>query len=492
MLSNEYKNNTTKLKYLCPNGHKHHITLKKWNIGQRCGYCNGKKRLSIDYIKSEFKKEGFDLLTFTYNNSDSNLKFKCPNGHIHNTTWRNWSKGNRCPFCSGKAKKKIEAVIYSLSNDGYVFLSDSYVNSDTKFSYLCPNGHYHETTWSMWRNGFRCPHCSGKAKLNLQNIKDIISKDGYQCLTKEYINNHQLLDLKCPNGHIYKVSYANWRSKGYRCTKCSMHGTSLEEQELLMFIKSIYNGEVLHNVRYIIPPKELDIVIPSLKIAIEYCGNFWHSERMGKGKYYHLEKHQLCSKAGYQLITIFEDEWVLKNDIVKHKLLSYINPVLLHVVQSKDCIVRKINSEVAKYFCNDNHLYDYTYNNVVNIGAFCKGNLIAIMVFSNILISRDLWELCLICSKIGYNTIGVFSVLLKYFYCNYKCSELFSIVDNRWYLGNLYEELGFIFSASIPPYGWYLTDSCARRINSFYKSNKIYNRIWDCGSLKYVRRGVNK
>ncbi|NDB85961.1 MAG: tandem-95 repeat protein, partial [Alphaproteobacteria bacterium] len=58
----------------------------------------------------------------------------------------------------------------------------------------------------------------------------------------------------------------------------------------------------------IIAPYELDIVIPSKKLAIEYCGLFWHSEYNRPDPNYHANKLKLCGQQGYRLITIFEDE----------------------------------------------------------------------------------------------------------------------------------------------------------------------------------------
>ena len=52
--------------------------------------------------------------------------------------------------------------------------------------------------------------------------------------------------------------------------------------------------------------KEIDILIPDLKIGIEYNGLFWHNEnRKGKTPV-HLEKLEMCKNNGYNLIQIFE------------------------------------------------------------------------------------------------------------------------------------------------------------------------------------------
>ena len=52
---------------------------------------------------------------------------------------------------------------------------------------------------------------------------------------------------------------------------------SFLEYDVVDFIKSIYDGEILMNKRTIIPPLELDIYIPAKKLAIEVNGLFYHS-----------------------------------------------------------------------------------------------------------------------------------------------------------------------------------------------------------------------
>ena len=55
-------------------------------------------------------------------------------------------------------------------------------------------------------------------------------------------------------------------------------GTSIAETELSEFITSL-NVDIVTNERTILNGKELDIYIPSHKIAIEYNVLYWHSEK---------------------------------------------------------------------------------------------------------------------------------------------------------------------------------------------------------------------
>ena len=66
------------------------------------------------------------------------------------------------------------------------------------------------------------------------------------------------------------------------------HTVSYSEKELSDFVKSL-GVEIIENDRNIISPKELDIYIPSKKLAIEFDGLYYHSE-LFVNKNYHLNK----------------------------------------------------------------------------------------------------------------------------------------------------------------------------------------------------------
>ena len=97
-------------------------------------------------------------------------------------------------------------------------------------------------------------------------------------------------------------------------------GTSNEEQYLKNHI--ICNDKILTNYRKIIYPYELDIYIPSLKLAIEFNGNYYHCIDKLQSKTYHLDKSLLCREKGIRLIHIYEfedlDDQIYKvNELIK-------------------------------------------------------------------------------------------------------------------------------------------------------------------------------
>lgn len=61
-------------------------------------------------------------------------------------------------------------------------------------------------------------------------------------------------------------------------------------------------GKISLNDRHLLDGKELDIVLPDHKLAIEFDGLYWHNENV-VSPYYHLKKTEECAEKGYQLIT---------------------------------------------------------------------------------------------------------------------------------------------------------------------------------------------
>ena len=296
-----------------------------------------------------------------------------------------------------------------------------------------------------------------------------------------------------------------------RCPHCHpIHsGTSKPEQEMIAYVKSLYNGEVKERCKNIIHPFELDCFIPNKKIAFEFDGLFFHSEKSGgKDKFYHVNKTNLCEKHDIQLIHIFEDEWIEKNDIVKSRI-SNLFGIHNKVIYARNCIVTQIYSNISKQFQEENHIQG-SINAKINLGLYYNDELVSLMTFGKSRFSKKYeWELLRFCNKLGYHIPGAASKLLKHFERNYNPKSLISYADRRWSRGKLYEALGFTLDHISEPNYWYLTPKTLNRFSrQRFQKNKLkeilpkfdetmtevenmlandYDRIFDCGNLVYVK-----
>ena len=212
-----------KLDYICPNGHQHSISWHHWNISKnRCPYCAGVVSPTIEFIRSEFEKEGYKFLTNEYKNNKQNLEYVCPNGHKYYVRWANWQSGRRCPCFAGRPPLTIDFIRTQFKKEGYDLLSDRYISAHVKLKYKCNNGHVSYITWSNFKNGYRCSVCaninnSGSGHPNWRGgisfepycqiwsdkeyKADIRERDGNVCLNPYcFHNNEKVL-------HIHHIDY---------------------------------------------------------------------------------------------------------------------------------------------------------------------------------------------------------------------------------------------------------------------------------------------
>lgn len=235
---------------------------------------------------------------------------------------------------------------------------------------------------------------------------------------------------------------------------------SVGERQIGQFLTDC-DVEFISNDKSIISPYELDIYIPSHKIAIEYCGLYWHSdahERITPS--YHANKLKLCKQQGIRLLTIFEDEWEQNQEIVKRKLQSILNKNKQQSVYARNCIVIKIDKHTKQQFLNANHIQGDGPGSIT-YGLLHKDQLVAVMTFIK---QIDYYVL----NRYATSTHvpGGFSKLLKFFKQNNDWSSIISFADLRWSEGNMYLKNGFTLDKIIPPdYYWIVNNQRQHKFN---------------------------
>ena len=111
---------------------------------------------------------------------------------------------------------------------------------------------------------------------------------------------------------------------------------------------------------------------------------------------------------------MFENEWKLKQDIVKSRLKNLLG-VYDKVIYARKCEVREVPSKESILFQEDNHLQGAV-NAKVNLGLYFNGELISLMTFGKCRFDKKHeWEMLRFCSKLGYHIVGGAGKLLKHF-----------------------------------------------------------------------------
>lgn len=292
---------------------------------------------------------------------------------------------------------------------------------------------------------------------------------------------------------------------------------SKPEKGIITFLNE--NNITTNNTnRKLLSGVEIDIIIENYKIGIEFNGCKYHTELYGKkDRNFHLNKTKLMNEKSYKLIHIFEDEWELKNEIVKNKLLHIfkINPG--NKIFARKCKIQFVENDIKNDFLNTNHIQGADKSNI-NLGCFYNDELIAIMTFDNIRqmngqMNKNIYELKRFCTKNNTICIGAGGKLLNHFIKNFNPKTVISFADIRWTLdegNNFYTKLGFkLVKKLYPDYHYYNNkvhrlkryhkfqfgkNSLKKMFPLIYEDNKTeweimqeagFDRIWDCGKFKY-------
>ena len=285
------------------------------------------RKLTYEFIKQSFESEGYTLLSKEYINSKLRLDYICPKGHKYNINWSNWNQGKRCRLCANNIRLTLDFVKAEFAKEGYKLLSKSYQNNRTKLKYICPNNHTHYTTWMNWVSGYRCFYCSSNISPTIEYIRYIIGCDDYILLSKEYKNAKRKLDIECPKGHKFKSCWNNWQ-QGRRCPICPSQQSKFEKEIRLFLKKSNYRNFVTNDRTILTNPLtnyslELDIVFPTLNKAIECNGVYWHLKPLVAKRDY--IKKMLCEENGVQLLTVLDSEWYGNTKCIKLKIKEFLS-----------------------------------------------------------------------------------------------------------------------------------------------------------------------
>ena len=282
-------------------------------------------------------------------------------------------------------------------------------------------------------------------------------------------------------------------------------GTSDIENDIYLYIKSIYSGKIIQNDRSILNGKEIDIYLPEMNFAIEFNGLYWHSE-VYKDKMYHQEKTILCENKGIQLIHIWEDDWLDKKDIVKDIIQSKLG--MNDKIPARKCTIKEVLSKESKEFLEKYHIQGNV-NASIRIGLYYDDSLVEIATFGklrNILHSNgqeNQYELYRLCSKSGYTVVGGVSKLLTHFIRKYQPKQIVSYANLDISNGNVYNSFFKKISITSPGYYWskdgykYHRSNFTKHIlvKNGYDKNKTeeeimhelgYYKVYDSGNIKYV------
>ena len=213
----------------------------------------------------------------------------------------------------------------------YMFHYVFYKNINSKVIAVCNTHGEFLMQLSTLLKGALCPFCNKERlkTLRTETTSSFINRsnnvhDYFYLYDKTiYTDSHEKVTIICPIHGDFEQLPIN-HLKGHKCLYCSRSKRSKKESDLCDFLKSITEVSQTQKPKWL-GKRELDVFIPSLKLAVEYNGTVYHHSSKGisqwlnntaKSDTYHLEKYELCKQNGINLIHIFEfedmEQWKIK------------------------------------------------------------------------------------------------------------------------------------------------------------------------------------
>jgi len=276
-------------------------------------------------------------------------------------------------------------------------------------------------------------------------------------------------------------------------------GASKPEKDIQSWLSSL--GFEFNSTYKLIAPKQIDLYNADLKIAIEYCGLYWHNNKspQPRNSRYHYDKYKACLDKGVRLFTIFSDEWVNREKQWKNLLKSALGISSLRIFARK-CVIKEVDYQTGLRFFNEYHIQGGRRKSLVYFGLYYDDDLVGVVslnkhhrnIKNHIVLDR-------LCFKDDVQIVGGASKLLS------KCIEwskindyvsMISWSDNRYSQGNVYEKIGFKLDAELSPDYSYVEISGPIEERKSKQSMKgkekdktlmtKYGKIYDCGKKRYV------
>ena len=161
-LSTKFIDTKTSLIWQCSEGHIWEATSEHIKRGQWCRICAGFAEITLATLQDAAKKRGGRCLATEYINAHQVVMWECKKKHrwpaeaasiLYKESW--------CPDCAGNKKKTIEEMKLVAEAKGGECLSQKYLGANTNLKWRCSDGHVFERTPNHVINEDRwCRQCA--------------------------------------------------------------------------------------------------------------------------------------------------------------------------------------------------------------------------------------------------------------------------------------------------------------------------------------------
>jgi hypothetical protein len=462
------------------------------------------KKPDIQELRDFATAKGGKLISDQYINNSTKYLWE---DHLGNQWYASWGAVRHKTWSPFLVKEKqrtsnlkftIEDLQKFAESKGGKCLSTVYTKGKDKFLWEDEFGNQFKKSWvSIYKQGEWSPLekrkniSKAKTKWTYEQLKDTIESAGYELISITQANNltKRVVNIKHKEtGAVRRVEPSYGMKYGFKI----YYGK--QQAEIAKFIESL-GVKVEQNIRTIIAPKELDILLTDLNIAIELDGLYWHN----KDKQYHLNKTIEARKKGIQLLHFFDIEWQTRKEQIKSFLTAKLNKNHQRVYARK-CNIQIVDKSIARDFLNKYHIQGTTRFEKA-YGLYLNGELLSLITIGrhHRNTKADTYVLSRYIVKSGVSVLGGLSRLTKSALKDY--GKLITWVDLRISDGSNWIKSGWTLEAELPPDYFYYDRGARQIVSKQSRKKKTVNtpkgmtelehakkdgltRIYDCGKLR--------
>lgn len=468
--------------------------------GHGCPYCTGKKVIHgendlvtlFPALAAEWHPDNDRSAADVMSGSNYKARWRCAQGHEWTARVYSRMHGRGCNVCNGRqvfpGENDLATVRPELAAewhpDNDKSPSELVPGSAYMAKWLCALGHDWEAkVYARSRRGDGCPTCGGSKVLagfnDLATLEPAFAAMWHPDNERDVISIARRSDYSalwcCAKHHEWRARVADIVD-GHGCPDCAANCfVSAFENEVADYIEAL-GLDIERSVRRFKGVTELDIYIPSLGIAVECNGVYWHCERF-KSRTAHAAKRAACEALGIRLIQVWEDDWADRRPIVERLLAHKLGVSTVERVPARKTVARSVSTAEAREFLNANHIQGFT-GATYHLGLENDGRLVAVMSLKR---TGKPGELRLERYATSAHVLGGQSKLIRH--AEREVSDwthLITFADLEVSDGDLYEKSGWVKDGELPPDYKYRVG--ARREHKF---NYLLKRFRDDPALKF-------
>lgn len=320
-----------KVLWRCSEGHEWPAVIASRRL-HGCPYCSGQKVTKENNFQAKFPhpakcwdlNKNEDRPDQVLSQTNKKFWFICENGHSFEANLNNIANGKWCPYCSNKQVgygNSLADTNTSLASEWHLTknklkASEITEGSSQKAWWVCEKGHEWEANIASRNKGSGCPYCTNR-KVGFGNSLAELFPD----IAAEIATDLSPIDprtlvagsgesiwWRCSRGHTWQAPVIRRTGQGAGCRYCSSQ-TSAPEIRVYTELKALFPDA---SGREKINGKEADILLPQVKVAIEYDGSYFHNDKAESDE----AKRNHFFQNGYDVIRLRENPLPLsRNDL---------------------------------------------------------------------------------------------------------------------------------------------------------------------------------